>query len=57
MEDARIEQIEKMLQVMLDAICSLAKELTGKSMIIGHFDDDGHDFGAGPRSEHIKWAE
>lgn len=57
MEDARIEKLEKMLQVSLEAICSLAKETTGKTMVIGYFDSPDFSFGAGPNPKHVKWGE
>lgn len=56
MENAQLDKIEKMLQVALEAICSLAKEVTGRSMVIGHSDGVYLDFGATPLSEDIKWV-
>jgi hypothetical protein len=55
-ENAQLNKIEKMLQVALEAVCSLSKEVTGKSMVIGHFDDDT-SIGATPLSDSIKWVE
>lgn len=55
--EQRLDKIEKMLGVTLEAICALAKEVTGKAMVVGHFDDDGNCFGATPDTEHIKWVK
>jgi hypothetical protein len=55
--DQRLEKIEKMLSVTLEAICALAKEVTDKTMVVGHFDNEGNCFGATPESEHIKWVK
>jgi hypothetical protein len=54
--DARLERVEAMLQVVLDALCDLAQEVTGKPMVIGYFQGDHNPFGAGPGAAHIKWG-
>ena len=55
--NVQLDKIEAMLQVTLEALCSLAKETTGKTMLIGHFPDDrAINFGATPLSESIKWV-
>lgn len=51
-----LNHLERTLQVVLEAICSLAKEITGKSMVVGRFDDDGFSIGATPLSNSIKWV-
>ena len=59
MDDKRLDKIEKMLQVTLEAICSLAQEVTGKSMVIGYFEDSDHfcTFGGTALSDRIKWVK
>ncbi|MEX2315870.1 MAG: hypothetical protein WD669_01870 [Pirellulales bacterium] len=55
-DNAQLTKIEMMLQVALEAICSLSKEATGKSMVIGYF-DDGLSISATPLSKNIKLVE
>lgn len=56
-ENEKLLKLEAMLQVALEAICSLAKETTGRSMVIGHFkDDQASNFGATHLSKSVKWA-
>jgi len=56
--DARLDKIEKMCQVLLEAFCSLAKEITGRSMVIGCTDaETGYlDVTATPLSDSVKWV-
>lgn len=54
--DAQLNTIEAMLQLTLEAICSLAKELTGKSMCIG-LHDGYQSIGATPLSPSIIWVD
>jgi hypothetical protein len=55
-EHARLDKIEAMLQVSLEAICVLATRATGTPMVIGHSGDSG-TFGATPLSKNVKWTD
>jgi len=52
----RLDKIERMLQLVLDALCELAKETTGRTMLLGDFNGE-IGIGAAPESPHIKWGE